>query len=390
MFWLFLQYAFPSVAFDESQFFQSLHQVMDTPMIPKLSENFAQQIQQGCTQQHIGSFVKQLPFEPDNLRTGDCTFAACCSVLILNKYLTSQDPEALVTLTHIAVLTYFRHSTEFFTSIFEPALSQCAAETGTSLPKTAAEYYQDMRNGELEQFTKYRLNILQRMTRHVNTLQIPDQSTPQHHLYLSTDVKGGGKSLKILYKSGPSADKAVEYKDSEGLKQLIAYTHRTVGHLVVIDRTFDMRPGQSTETGTVTLLDPTTMQASLSESITYTQPSNNQPIQVARSSTATISPTLPIDTPVLVLQIPQVVLPSSIESYLTSSEKVSHNVEVCPGLVIQETATRHAIVTSFNTTCSQNTWMSGARGLKLGAQNPLLKEWVNIIVGHFKIKSQLK
>lgn len=66
------------------------------------------------------------------------------------------------------------------------------------------------------------------------------------------------------------------------------------------------------------------------------------------------------------------------------------NVEVCPGFVVQEAAARHAIVTSFEALYTQNTWISGKRGLSVGIQSSLLANWISMIEEHFKTHYQLQ
>lgn len=91
-------------------------------MINVLEVDFSGQIRESLRDNAaLHQLIEKLPFEPDNLGTDDCTFNACCSVLLLHEFLrtdsSGESPpsqENLKLLTQIAVLTYFMHSSDFF------------------------------------------------------------------------------------------------------------------------------------------------------------------------------------------------------------------------------------------------------------------------------------
>lgn len=406
-----------AVNFDDYkvEFFKTLYSTVDTLMVAGLHADFKHQIASGCRDSvSLDSLLQQLPFEPDNLRTGDCTFNACCNVLMLDEYRKTSNSELLELLGHVAVLTYFRHSVAFFTDVFKPALETCANKIVARLPvMTARNYYGEFSNSESSNFTDYKRRVLERMASYITKIQIP-VPTPSRSTTAAaasavsasvpwslkiTVVEDDG-SLKVVYKKARSRIKGTgeeleDFTGAGGIKLLVSEVLKRLGHIVKITRQFNGNLGFSGIEPGKTCRYP--FQASYPDvDIQYTVPplSTGGPVSVVPSSlTCTIQTNPELYMPTLVLQVPTTCIDDPVDEYLTDPEKITHSVQVHQDLGLQEKATRHAIVASFSVAATQNTWFSGSRGLRPTPtptpQTQQISNWIASTQANFEMYYQL-
>ncbi len=407
-----------AISFDnyKSEFFKALYGTVDTCVVGILLHDFKQQIANGCADPvRLHQLLQQLPFEPDNLRTGDCTFHACCTVLMLKEYLDTQNPNLLEILGHIAVLTYFRHSVVFFADIFKTTLERCNTVIGGRLDKPLAEYYKEFANMESAIFLAYKTNVLEKMTAYITSQKIPITTAAGSSQFLKIavasdlDEKFAGKlevtktgtvkivsasddddgSLRVVYKKaaprkkGPG-EELEDFSGDGGVKLLMSHVYQKLGQIVKVTRQFNGTLGiGGSEIGRTCLHAPRPAHPDVD--VTYLLSSTS--VQVTSPAIPATQQRPEIYSPTLVLQMPTTaVITDTIEEYFTESEKVFHAVQVHPDLIVQEKATRHAMVASFAIAATQNTWFSGRRGL--APSQSLVREldlWKSITLRNFEM-----
>jgi hypothetical protein len=403
-----LAQAAQAISFDnyKSEFFKALYGAIDTCMAGALLDDFKHQIDDGCAGSdpaRLDQLLRQLPFEPDNLRTGDCTFHACSTVLMLREYLDTRNPDLLEILGHIAVLTYFRHSVTFFVDIFKETLEGCNARIGGRLDKPLAEYYKDFANMESAVFLAYKTNILEKMTAYITSQKIPTATTVGSGQFLKIvvasdqDEKSAGKleitktgavkivsasdnsdgSLRVVYKKATPRRKGIgedleDYTGDGGAKLLLSHVGQKLGQIIKVTRQFDGSLGANgIEMGKTCIHAPQLVHPDVD--VTYLV----SPINIRVTPSVSLQQRPEIYAPALILQIPTTSTPTgAIEGYLMDHEKVCHAVAVHPDLIVQEKATRHAMVASFSIAATQNTWFSGRRGL--APSHSLIRQELNL------------
>ena len=412
------------VSFDDYkvEFFKAFYSTVDTLMIVGLHADFKQQITEGCRNQvNLDRLLQQLPFEPDNLRTGDCTFQACANVLMLDEYYRTHSPELLEILGHVAVLTYFRHSVAFFSDVFTLALEDCARKIGARFP-IAANYYKEFSNSESSNFEEYKKIVLEKMAAYVTKQKIPVPSGPsglapwllkitvasdsnERHagklevtktgtvkIVSSSDEDDG--ALKVVYKKvrsrvKGSGEELEDFTGDGGIRFLVSEVAKKLGRIVKITRQFSDNLGAGgVELGKTFIYPPHATYPVVD--VQYTL-SASAPVSVSTQSFASTVQQYPdLHMPTLVLQVPTTYIDNPVDEYLTDPEKVAHAVQVHRNLVVQEKATRHAIVASFAVASNQNTWFSGKRGLGLTAQiQKEIRNWIVLTQTNFEMHYQL-
>lgn len=374
----------PASSFDtcEEKFFTAFYQSVDTIMVGGLLNDFKEQIRTASTDpQALNGLLQQLPFEPDNLRTGDCTFSACCNILMLNEYLKNRSDELLDMLGHVAVLTYFRHSISFFSEIFHPTLERCAHQSRLRLEKTVAEYYQAMKRYESAFFSGYRKAILTKMAEYITKKEMPVLTDPGAKLNIEIKPAEDGGFRVVYTKATPRIEKKTgkplpgvppvlsEFRANDGIRLLLFHTQTEVGRLVEVTREFgEDLVGGCVEVGKTRLYDcagsPRHMNLVQEVDVAYRLDLSSKRVMIEPPVTRLASDIILL-SPSLVLQIPTVRMnPDPTERYLIDQEAIGHKVQVHSDLVIPENAARHALVANFYIAATQNTWFSANRGLR--------------------------
>lgn len=380
------------------KFFQALYSTVDTLLISSLFTDFKNQIEAGCRNHaRLHQLLQQLPFEPDNLRTGDCTFHACCNALMLDEYRHTANSDLLEILGHVAVLTYFRHSASFFSDVFKVALETCRSKLGGQLTKPIGEYYQEFSSNESPAFSEYRKNILERMVSYINgqKIGVGTSTVGSLKILIATcfDEKQAGKleitkagsvkmvsaldehgnNPKIVYKKAIARAKGPEelqdFSGDGGIQCLTRYVQQKLGRVVKVTRQFvaHVDPGGN-ELGKVFLYLQGKKQHIAD--VTYTLSPNSVSVMSSPPVPQRDDQAPELYEPALVLQVPTSRIDDPIDEYLTDIESIVHNVHVLPDFIVPERATRHAMVTNFVVAATQNTWFSGKRGLSFLPQTP--------------------
>lgn len=117
----------------KKDFYQFFDGVLSTSFVPHMERDFEGQIRSHLSSNNAHALLQTLPFEPDNLNTGDCLFHTSCNVALLDELI--KNPAEMDTVLHpatitkvnllvrIAVFTYIKHSERFFGNVFLPVLN---------------------------------------------------------------------------------------------------------------------------------------------------------------------------------------------------------------------------------------------------------------------------
>lgn len=406
-------------AFDsfDKTFFQSVE--------PTVLSQFSTQVETGLTGGNIGGLLHQLPFEPDNLNTSDCTFHACCIVLLLEDLRKSQnftDPvqkKKINLLARIAVLTYMIHSEEFFTKVFTKILTnhlqgraQSYQNSGRDIQlklqqeiQALYQYQQSSAplNYSLVQIAADKMKQLmkdgQNAETEIKTIQTVLSGLNKEFLDTWAKEKDNEKFLKYkcavakemaAYVTAVGFDVKIDTKPPQGVKKrgegdlyvvyandetdcrskLIEKVKSVTGRFIRMEREF----GGLDNGGEIGCIKIAARLRSLPAVRIDTYDEYEVDYRRSAGPTSSILQNVRIPPasspncePTLVLQIVQQFNPSE-RDYLDPTMKakpVEHGVQKLSNFLVKERADCHAITSSAAGVLARNVWWSGQRGLSV-------------------------
>lgn len=402
--------------FDKS-FFQSVE--------PTILTEFSRQVESGLTGSNIDGLLQQLPFEPDNLNTGDCTFHACCIVLLLQdlrqnqNFTDSVQAKKVNLLARIAVLTYVMHSEEFFTKVFTKILTdhlqgrtqsyqnsgrdiqlklqqeiqdlyqcqQSSAPLDYSWVKIAADkmkqLIKDGQNAETEiktiqtvliSLSKELLDTWAKEKDNANFLKYKCAVAKEMAAYVTAvgfDVKIDTKPPQGVKKRGEGDLYVVYPSDETNCKaKLVEKVKSVTGRFIRMEREFSGLDSGG-ELGCIKIakqlrsLPNVRMDMYDEYEVDYQRSAGHTSSILQKVRMPPASPSN--CEPTLVLQITQQFNPSE-RDYLDPTMKarpIEHEVQKLPNFLIKERADCHAITSSAAGVLARNVWWSGQRGLSV-------------------------
>lgn len=239
--------------FNEQTFCKGFYELLDRVVIPELERDFSGQIMERMqSPENLTRLLDQLPFEPDNIGTGDCVFNACSIVLLANSLCqqmgssssasSSRSFDSLDILKRIAVLTFLRHSPVFFEQYFCGALGiYLKSLRMPASPNPEQDLYTTWSmHHETTAFSGYKHRLLSAMAQYVSF----QTGIPVTIRYLS-DVDEGAKkeetknSLRnrkifVSYANCKPKDDALFVLQAN----LIDTVKRMTGRLILMERVF--------------------------------------------------------------------------------------------------------------------------------------------------------
>lgn len=371
----------------------------------EVSKQFSQQINEALSGK-IDQLLQQLPFEPDNLGTSDCTFHACCSVLLLNDLVTNtHDPkttEKIDLLAKIAVLTYIMHAEQFFERIFVSEIDKYYSEKLKDVEKQLIdtkdkldlEYKKLSTSDEVQQFfsskpvlqqqkdiksLENKKPCLEEQRKNIGQkyLQMWSQTTDDRTAFLDYKLDVASKMVtyvnsKISVPTPIEITKvdnkiSIKYPDNMWYEsKLVLFVKRETGRLVLMERNFGMLDDGG-ESGKVRVLKEQRLLPSITNDsfdvydVHYLR-SINKIDQVSSVSAALDS------NPTLVLQTARNTQSDfSVKAYFGAQSlgPSSHLVEKRKDWFVEERFENHAVTSSADCVLKRNNWFSGTRGLTM-------------------------
>ena len=193
------------------------------------------------SKQAFDQLISQLPFEPDNFRTGDCIFSASFCVLALNELWqsieeSSQPNTRLIDiLADIATCTHIMHSTRRFKDFLSKIKKQYNTQPPPSLDQLATDF------SSCREFKNYKKNILDGMKDYINQF---DQ-TNTINITENTASSANAPDFNVQYIAFPQA--------VYGQVKLVHLVKQRTRRLIILERKFGQLDNGG-ELGTIKVL----------------------------------------------------------------------------------------------------------------------------------------
>jgi hypothetical protein len=326
----------------------------------EIEQDFNAQIRKAVVagEESLCNMLAELPFEPDNLNTQDCTFSACCNVLLVNEVLTntnSTNTEIFNLLSKIATLTYLRHSGDFIEKVFIPICNSLVSDkqnkTSVSQEKLATFYKNLSIDTEKDDFYRYKYECLSAMVKFVN------EKMTRTKALIVLDAEQVPLKLKYMTRN-----------DQDGQRELISFVQSQTKRWIIMKRFWDSidDPEKCTIEFSQRVLGKTTK---IEEHDVFYQKQLSTKQGITEIVVAARSQLFPdfgqnkdYYYPTLVLQTFE---KYGVSKFLGKEEKgyPVHEFDRCSGWPDKELNETHAICSNLYTVVHKNTYFSGRKGL---------------------------